>query len=87
MLCFYYLLFVIKHRNTEGIIVSVFKIIINTYILCFWQGSSKARAQRDNSVGSDSGSSICTVNSSQDQPCPDDPLPAFTQLRPTSPLR
>ncbi|XP_078116020.1 TBC1 domain family member 1 isoform X2 [Sander vitreus] len=52
-----------------------------------WKGSSKARAQRDNSVGSDSGSSICTVNSSQDQPCLDDPLPAFSQLRPTSPLR
>ncbi|XP_059194124.1 TBC1 domain family member 1 [Centropristis striata] len=51
-----------------------------------WKGSSKARAQRDNSVGSDSGSSICTVNSSQDQSCLDDPLPA-TQLRPTSPLR
>ncbi|XP_039651308.1 TBC1 domain family member 1 isoform X2 [Perca fluviatilis] len=52
-----------------------------------WKGSSKARAQRDNSLGSDSGSSICTVNSSQDQPCLDDPLPAFSQLRPTSPLR
>ncbi|XP_045903506.1 TBC1 domain family member 1 isoform X2 [Micropterus dolomieu] len=52
-----------------------------------WKGSSKARAQRDNSVGSDSGSSICTVNSSQDQPCLDDPLPASSQLRPTSPLR
>lgn len=52
-----------------------------------WKGSSKARAQRDNSVGSDSGSSICTVSSSQDQPCLDDPLPASTHLRPTSPLR
>ncbi|XP_042340885.1 TBC1 domain family member 1 isoform X2 [Plectropomus leopardus] len=52
-----------------------------------WKGSSKARAQRDNSVGSDSGSSICTVNSSQDQPCLDDPLSASSQLRPTSPLR
>ncbi|XP_034713879.1 TBC1 domain family member 1 isoform X3 [Etheostoma cragini] len=52
-----------------------------------WKGSSKARAQRDDSVGSDSGSSICTVNSSQDQPCLDDPLPAFSQLRPTSPLK
>ncbi|XP_029288015.1 TBC1 domain family member 1 isoform X2 [Cottoperca gobio] len=52
-----------------------------------WKGSSKARAQRDNSVGSDSGSSICTVNSSQDQPCLDDPLPASSQLRPISPLR
>ncbi|XP_070712472.1 TBC1 domain family member 1 [Pempheris klunzingeri] len=52
-----------------------------------WKGSSKARAQRDNSVGSDSGSSICTVNSSQDQPSLDDPLPVSSQLRPTSPLR
>ncbi|KAM9363841.1 TBC1 domain family member 1 [Symphorus nematophorus] len=52
-----------------------------------WKGSSKARAQRDNSIGSDSGSSVCTVNSSHDQPCLDDPLPASTQLRPTSPLR
>ncbi|XP_044047108.1 TBC1 domain family member 1 isoform X8 [Siniperca chuatsi] len=54
-----------------------------------WKGTSKARAQRDYrdySVGSDSGSSICTVNSSQDQPCQDDPLPASSQLRPTSPL-
>ncbi|KAM6941083.1 TBC1 domain family member 1 isoform 4-T8 [Lycodopsis pacificus] len=46
-----------------------------------WKGSSKARAQRDNSVGSDSG--ICTLNSSQDQSCLDD----SSQLRPTSPLR
>ncbi|KAL3067011.1 hypothetical protein OYC64_016874 [Pagothenia borchgrevinki] len=52
-----------------------------------WKGSSKARAQRDNSLGSDSGSSICTVNSSQDQACLDDPLPASSQLRPTSPLK
>ncbi|XP_041820289.1 TBC1 domain family member 1 isoform X2 [Chelmon rostratus] len=52
-----------------------------------WKGSSKARAQRDNSVGSDSGSSTCTVKSSQDQSCLDDPLPVSTQLRPTSPLR
>lgn len=52
-----------------------------------WKGSSKARAQRDNSVGSDSGSSVCTVNSSQEQPCLDDPLLASSQLRPTSPLR
>ncbi|KAM7394228.1 hypothetical protein PAMP_021041 [Pampus punctatissimus] len=51
------------------------------------QGSSKARAQRDNSEGSDSGSSICTVNSSQDRSCYDEPLPASSQLRPTSPLR
>ncbi|KAM7419192.1 hypothetical protein PAMA_016353 [Pampus argenteus] len=52
-----------------------------------WKGSSKARAQRDNSEGSDSGSSICTVNSSQDQSCYDEPLTASSQLRPTSPLR
>ncbi|KAM8771915.1 TBC1 domain family member 1 isoform 1-T1 [Acanthopagrus schlegelii] len=52
-----------------------------------WKGSSKARAQRDSSVGSDSGSSISTINSSLDQPCLDDPLPASTELRPTSPLR
>ncbi|XP_069553576.1 TBC1 domain family member 1 isoform X2 [Brachyistius frenatus] len=52
-----------------------------------WKGSSKSRAQRDNSVGSESGSSICTVNSSLDQPCLDDPLPASSPLRPTSPLR
>ncbi|GAA6214699.1 TBC1 domain family member 1 [Lates japonicus] len=52
-----------------------------------WKGSSKARAQRDNSEGSDSSSSICTVNSSQDQSCLDDPLPVSSQLRPTSPLR
>ncbi|XP_071359288.1 TBC1 domain family member 1 isoform X2 [Trachinotus anak] len=51
-----------------------------------WKGSSKARAQRDNSEASNSSSSICTV-SSQDQPCLDDPLPASSQLRPTSPLR
>ncbi|XP_040001849.1 TBC1 domain family member 1 isoform X2 [Xiphias gladius] len=52
-----------------------------------WKGSSKARAQRDNSEGSDSSSSICTINSSQDQPCLDNPLPASSQQRPTSPLR
>ncbi|XP_062291496.1 TBC1 domain family member 1 isoform X1 [Scomber scombrus] len=52
-----------------------------------WKGSSKARAQRNNSEGSDSSSSICTVNSSQEQSCYDDPLPASSQLRPTSPLR
>lgn len=50
-----------------------------------WKGSSKARAQRENSEGSESSSSICTVNSSQDQPCLDDPLPAHQ--RSTSPLR
>ncbi|XP_026215180.1 TBC1 domain family member 1 isoform X1 [Anabas testudineus] len=48
-----------------------------------WKGSSKAKAQRDNSIGSDSSSSTCTVNSSQDQPSLDD----SSQLRPTSPLR
>ncbi|XP_034395749.1 TBC1 domain family member 1 isoform X1 [Cyclopterus lumpus] len=52
-----------------------------------WKGSSKARAQRDNSVGSDGGPSFCTLNGSQDQSCLDDPLPASSQLRPTSPLR
>uniref|UniRef100_A0A3P8TUC1 TBC1 domain family member 1 n=1 Tax=Amphiprion percula TaxID=161767 RepID=A0A3P8TUC1_AMPPE len=52
-----------------------------------WKGSSKARAQRDNSEGSDSGSSVCTVNSSQDQPCIDDPLSSSFHTRPTSPLR
>ncbi|KAM4583871.1 TBC1 domain family member 1 isoform 3-T4 [Odontesthes bonariensis] len=52
-----------------------------------WKGSSKARPQRENSEGSESGSSICTVNSSQDQPCLDDPLPASSHLRPTSPLK
>ncbi|XP_008276644.1 TBC1 domain family member 1 isoform X1 [Stegastes partitus] len=52
-----------------------------------WKGSSKARTQRDNSEGSDSGSSVCTVNSSQDQPCIDDPLSASSHVRPTSPLR
>uniref|UniRef100_A0A673CG29 TBC1 domain family member 1 n=1 Tax=Sphaeramia orbicularis TaxID=375764 RepID=A0A673CG29_9TELE len=54
-----------------------------------WKGSSKARAQRENSEGSDGSASICTVNSSLDQPCLDDPLPASSPLlsRPTSPLR
>ncbi|XP_047434803.1 TBC1 domain family member 1 isoform X3 [Mugil cephalus] len=52
-----------------------------------WKGSSKARAQRDNSEGSESGSSVCTVNSSQDQACLDDPLSSSSHLRPTSPLR
>ncbi|XP_037327606.2 TBC1 domain family member 1 isoform X2 [Pungitius pungitius] len=50
-----------------------------------WKGSSKARAQRDNSVVGDSGSSVCALNC--DQSCLDDPLPAPSQLRPTSPLR
>lgn len=54
---------------------------------CVWQGSSKTRAQRDNSEISDSSSSICTVNSSLDQPCLEDPLPASAPLRPTSPLK
>ncbi|KAM9792732.1 TBC1 domain family member 1 [Neosynchiropus ocellatus] len=52
-----------------------------------WKGSSKARAQRDNSVGSDSSSSICTTSNSQDQSSFDDPLPGSTHLRPTSPLK
>ncbi|XP_071779317.2 TBC1 domain family member 1 isoform X1 [Centroberyx gerrardi] len=52
-----------------------------------WKGSSKARAQRENSEGGDSCSSISTVNSSLDQPSLDDPLPASSPLRPTSPLR
>ncbi|XP_071399676.1 TBC1 domain family member 1 isoform X2 [Centroberyx affinis] len=52
-----------------------------------WKGSSKARAQRENSEGGDSCSSVSTVNSSQDQPSLDDPLPASSPLRPTSPLR
>lgn len=51
------------------------------------QGSSKARSQRGDSVGSDSGLSVCTVNSSQEQSCPNDPLPASAHLRATSPLR
>uniref|UniRef100_A0A3Q3J166 TBC1 domain family member 4 n=1 Tax=Monopterus albus TaxID=43700 RepID=A0A3Q3J166_MONAL len=52
-----------------------------------WKGSSKARTQRGNSVGSDSSSSTSTVNSSLDKPCLDDSTSASTQLRPTSPLR
>nr|XP_019956953.1 PREDICTED: TBC1 domain family member 1-like isoform X2 [Paralichthys olivaceus] len=52
-----------------------------------WKGSSKARIHRDNSEESDSSSSICTFNSSQDQPCLDDPLPSSSQIPPTSPLR
>ncbi|KAK2817002.1 hypothetical protein Q5P01_025193 [Channa striata] len=51
-----------------------------------WKGSNKARAQRDNSLESNSSSSS-TVNSSQDQPSLDESLPASSQLRPTSPLR
>ncbi|XP_074486250.1 TBC1 domain family member 1 isoform X4 [Sebastes fasciatus] len=52
-----------------------------------WKGSNKGKAQRDNSLGSDSGSSVCTVSSSLDQPFLDDPLSASSQMRPTSPLR
>ncbi|XP_053713812.1 TBC1 domain family member 1-like isoform X1 [Synchiropus splendidus] len=52
-----------------------------------WKGSSKARAQRDNSVGSDSSASICTTSNSQDQSSFDDPLPGSSHLRPTSPLK
>lgn len=51
------------------------------------QGSSKARSQRGDSVGSDSGLSVCTVNSSQDQSGPNRPLSAGAHLRATSPLR
>ncbi|KAM9315236.1 TBC1 domain family member 1 isoform 2-T3 [Pholidichthys leucotaenia] len=51
-----------------------------------WKGSNKGRAQRENSEGSESSSSVCTVNSSQDQPCLDDLLSA-SSLRPTSPLK
>nr|XP_043884455.1 TBC1 domain family member 1 isoform X2 [Solea senegalensis] len=50
-----------------------------------WKGSSKARVHRDNSEGSDSNSSICTVNSTQS--CIDDPLSASSQLSLSSPLR
>ncbi|CAN9510424.1 unnamed protein product [Ophioblennius macclurei] len=52
-----------------------------------WKTSSKARSQRENSEGSESGSSVCVVNTSQDQTFLDDPLPASSHLRPTSPLR
>ncbi|XP_078799778.1 TBC1 domain family member 1 isoform X4 [Oryzias latipes] len=52
-----------------------------------WKGSSKAKSQMDNSEESESSSSICTVSSSQDQPCLDDPLCTPPALRPTSPLR
>ncbi|KAK2918996.1 hypothetical protein Q8A73_003367 [Channa argus] len=52
-----------------------------------WKGSSKARAQRDNSIESNSSSSISTVSSSQDQPSLDEFLPTSSQLRPTSSLR
>ncbi|XP_034544803.1 TBC1 domain family member 1 isoform X2 [Notolabrus celidotus] len=52
-----------------------------------WKGSNKARTQRDNSVGSDSGSSVCTVISSPEQSCLDDPLPSSAILQSTSPLR
>ncbi|XP_029949998.1 TBC1 domain family member 1 isoform X2 [Salarias fasciatus] len=52
-----------------------------------WKGSSKARSQRENSEGSESSSSVCVVNSSQDQTFLDGSLPASSHLRPTSPLR
>ncbi|KAM4603374.1 TBC1 domain family member 1 [Polymixia lowei] len=52
-----------------------------------WKGSSRARAQRENSDEGDSCSSTTTLNSSQDQPSLDDPLPPSSPLRPTSPLR
>ncbi|XP_029914678.1 TBC1 domain family member 1 isoform X2 [Myripristis murdjan] len=52
-----------------------------------WKGSNKAKTQRENSEGGDSCSSTSTVNSSQDQPSLDDPLPASSPLQPTSPLR
>ncbi len=87
--------FNIEMVNHTRKVCDVVSVILQTlYIslarVCFWQGSSsKARVQRDrdNSVGSDSGSSICTVNSSLDRSCLDDPLTASTQLRPTSPLK
>ncbi|XP_060921148.1 TBC1 domain family member 1 isoform X1 [Labrus mixtus] len=52
-----------------------------------WKGSSKARAQRDNSLGSDSGSSVSTVTNSPEQSSLDEPSPTYSHLRPTSPLR
>ncbi|KAM3864861.1 TBC1 domain family member 1 [Diretmus argenteus] len=52
-----------------------------------WKGSSKARAQRENSEGGDSCSSSSTVNISQDQTSLDYSVPASSALRPTSPLR
>ncbi|XP_024145204.1 TBC1 domain family member 1 isoform X2 [Oryzias melastigma] len=52
-----------------------------------WKGSSKAKSQMDNSEESESSSSVCTVNSSQDQPCLDESLCSPSALRPTSPLR
>ncbi|RVE76407.1 hypothetical protein OJAV_G00007230 [Oryzias javanicus] len=52
-----------------------------------WKGSSKAKSQMDNSEESESSSSICTVNSSLDQPCLDESLCTPSALRPTSPLR
>uniref|UniRef100_A0A8C5IAG5 TBC1 domain family member 4 n=1 Tax=Gouania willdenowi TaxID=441366 RepID=A0A8C5IAG5_GOUWI len=52
-----------------------------------WKGSTKARAQRENSEGSESSSSICTVNISQEQSFLDDPLPDSSHLRPNSPLK
>ncbi|XP_056135503.1 TBC1 domain family member 1 isoform X1 [Lampris incognitus] len=52
-----------------------------------WKGSSKARAQRENSEGGDSCSSSSTPRNSQDQPSLHCPSAASSHLRPTSPLR
>ncbi|XP_076021583.1 TBC1 domain family member 1 isoform X2 [Genypterus blacodes] len=52
-----------------------------------WKSSSKARAQRENSEGGDSYSSILTANSSREHSSLDEPLLCSSQLRPTSPLR
>nr|XP_057921477.1 TBC1 domain family member 1 isoform X4 [Doryrhamphus excisus] len=51
-----------------------------------WKGSTKAITQKGNSERSNSVSSISSVIG-QDQSRLDDPLPAPTQLQPTSPLR
>ncbi|XP_074551770.1 TBC1 domain family member 1 isoform X2 [Halichoeres trimaculatus] len=52
-----------------------------------WKGSNKARAQRDNSVGSDSSSSVSMAINSPEQYSLDDSLGSSTHLQPTSPLR
>ncbi|CAJ1052146.1 TBC1 domain family member 1 isoform X2 [Xyrichtys novacula] len=52
-----------------------------------WKGSNKARLQRDNSVRSNSGSSVNMVTSSPEQPCLDDPLSSSAHLQPNSTLR
>lgn len=52
-----------------------------------WKGSSRTRAQKENSEMSNSSSSISTVNSSPDKLYLYDPLPDTSQLRPTSPLK